>query len=99
MRRRVLTLVFLFSGAAAVWACSLNPQPLPPETADGGIDGSMLSGPDSAGGGFDAGNADTSPPPAGDASTDAAEDASEGGEGDAGDSGEGDALADAGEDG
>ncbi len=101
MRLRVFTLVCLFSGAAAVWGCSLNPQPLPPDTADGGIDASQLSGPDATGG-ADAGNtADTSPPPTGDASIDATEDAGEDANdaSDASDGSESDALADAGEDG
>ncbi len=77
MRLRVFTLVLLGFGAAAVWACSLNPQPLPPETPiDAGIDSSLAFGPE-AGGGVD-GSFDASPPPTGgDADASDASDASE----------------------
>ncbi len=74
MRLRVLSLVLLCSGAAVVWACSLNPQPLPPDTADAGIDSSLVMGPDASGGADGGTTADASPPPTGE---DAAVDASD----------------------
>ncbi len=105
MRLRRFTLVLLCAGAAAIWACSLNPQPLPPDTNDAGIDGMVTYSPDAGGGGVDANgsNIDGAVPtgdasvdaPETDATTDAPSDASE----DASDASDTDAIADAGEDG
>ena len=105
MRVRVFTLVLLGSGVAAVWACSLNPQPLPPETNDASVDGMVMYGPDAAGGGLDANssNADGATPSGdasvdggeNDATTDAPSDASD----DGSDANDTDAIADAGEEG
>jgi len=104
MRRRVLTLVLLCSGAAACWACSLNPQPLPPDTSDAAFDSSMAFGPE-AGGGVDSGttNADSSPPPTGDDAavdgsdaSDASSDASDSSD-DARDTGDSDGMSDGGD--
>jgi hypothetical protein len=104
MRLRRFTVVLLCSGAAAVWACSLNPQPLPPDTNDAGFDGMVTYGPD-AGGGVDAnGSNGDGATPTGDASvdafeTDAATDAPSDASEDASDANDTDAIADAGEDG
>jgi hypothetical protein len=40
MRLRFAVLFVLFVATAFVWACSLNPQPLPPDTVDGAAMGS-----------------------------------------------------------
>ena len=75
MRLRVVTLVFSCSALAAVWACSLNPQPFPPDNPDAahgpsdagkGKDGSF--GSDAAGNMPDA-ETDGEPGPEGDAGT------------------------------
>jgi hypothetical protein len=96
-RKRILwaAAVLGLLGAAA-WACTLNPQPLPPESAAaepgaydaGGSDSSALGRGDGTGGG----TLDSSPPP----SPDAGSDAPQGGGNDAGDGGDGDGGGDAG---
>jgi hypothetical protein len=96
MRRlRVLLGVSLAAGAAVV-ACTLNPQPLPPSDFGSSNDGSDASA--------DAGQFGVTPPATADAggtgndreggASDAAPDA-DAGEGDAGDAGAGDAAPDA----
>jgi hypothetical protein len=50
MRLRAASLLVLGFGVTAVWACSLNPQPLPPETYDAGSDSTAMAAPDGAGG-------------------------------------------------
>ena len=49
MNRRRIGLCFALSGSLA-WACSLNPQPYPPETADGSFADVVLAPNDAAGG-------------------------------------------------
>ena len=100
MRLRVVTLFFSCSAIAAVWACSLNPQPLPPDGYDGSAaDTGIMSSPD-AGGGTDGGDIDGSVPQGGDAGTDGSSgDASFGDAGDAAEDARDDGPSDAGEDG
>ena len=83
MRLRLVLLLVISVVAGAAWACSLNPQPLPPDTVDAGIDASLNAGPDAAGG-----VPDGAVPTGGDAAADGGEDA----ETDAGDA-ESDAAA------
>lgn len=82
MRGRTLWLLGLMLAPAALGvACSLNPQPLPPDNPDAGglaIDGGTK---DATPTGFDSGGGDASfdaaPPPPGDGGEDASEDASD----------------------
>ena len=67
MRLRLASLVLVCSGTAVVWACSLNPQPFPPDTYDASADVSLTNGPDAAGGMPDGSFEDVALPP-GDAS-------------------------------
>ena len=98
MRLRVVTLILSCSALAAVWACSLNPQPLPPDSYDAAADVSMTFGPDAAGGTDGNENGDTGVPLSGDASTDASNDASDASDATT-DARDDDASLDAGEDG
>ena len=77
MRLRVVSLFISCVALGAVWACSLNPQPLPPDGYDAS-DAALSASPDGAGG-TDASTEDGGVPMGGDASTDA---------GDAGDAAE-----------
>ena len=100
MRLRVVTLFVSCSALAAVWACGLNPQPLPPDGYDASEDTALAANPD-AGGGVDGSTEDGSVPSGDDAATDAS-DASESDASDSGDAAD-DArdvdASDAGEDG
>ena len=76
--RKAWWLVVLGLGVAA--ACSLNPQPYPPDTNDGGKGGFDATTSDVANGLGDSGSVEdaaeeTSPPPGSDAGGDAATDA------------------------
>lgn len=87
MRRRIPSLLLGLCVVAAAWACSLNPQPLPPDSpvdsGGGGADATLNASPDAsqdgAGGALDAGSDGTvtANEDGGDASEDAA-DASDG---------------------
>ena len=87
MRLLAASLLALAFGGTAVGACSLNPQPLPPDTNDGSIDGATMGLVDS-GGGSDAA-VDVMSVPDNDASdaagADAETDASDAGASDSGD--------------
>jgi hypothetical protein len=68
-------LLAVVSCAAWAWACSLNPQPLPPDTNDASLD--VYAIPDGVGGGTDSASGDGMTPQNGDAAADGAEDASD----------------------
>lgn len=72
MRLRLASFVLFCSGTAVVWACSLNPQPFPPDTYDASADVTLSTSPDAAGGIPD-GAMDDGETPKGDASADASE--------------------------
>jgi hypothetical protein len=48
MRLRVVSLLCSCFALGAVWACSLNPQPLPPDGYDGSADAGVGSMPDAS---------------------------------------------------
>jgi hypothetical protein len=99
MRLRVVTLFFSCSALAAMWACALNPQPLPPDTYDASADAALTAN-DSGAGGMDGSADDGSIPQGEDASTDALNDASDAGDAsDAAEDSRDDDANDAGEDG
>ena len=94
MRLRLFLLFVFFGAVVAAGACSLNPQPYPPENYDASVDGSLTSGPDATGTPADGAADDGSIPgsedaatDAGDASLDAAADATDA-ESDAADAGD-----------
>ena len=99
MRLRIVSLFVSCVALGAVWACSLNPQPLPPDGYDAAADAALTSSPDGAGG-VD-GNADDGAVPSGDdASIDSSTDASDAGDAsDAPEDSRDDTSSDAGEDG
>jgi hypothetical protein len=86
MRLRVVTLFGVGVAAAAFWACSLNPQPFPPDNADGSADATATFK-DAAGGSpdgtFDNDGAVPQADAGADASADAANDAADASESDA----------------
>jgi hypothetical protein len=90
MRLRLPALVLLCSGAAVVWACSLNPQPFPPDNYDASADATMSTGPDGAGGVPDGSTEDAVVPQSDASTTDASVDAA-----DASDASDADATDDA----
>ena len=102
MRLRVVSLFVSCTALAALWACALNPQPLPPDGYDASTDAVVSSNPE-AGGTQDGGDLDGSVPKGGDGATDASfgdassDDASD--SGDAADDARDDGASDAGEDG
>ncbi len=105
MRFRAVVILVMV-GSAAFAACSLNPQPLPPDTTDAGKGFDASFAPDGLGGGVDSAAEDTGPAPNdadADAASDASEDASDGNasDGDASDASTDDAgdASDANEDG
>lgn len=73
MRVRVVSLFISCSALAVVWACGLNPQPLPPEGYDASADTSLTASPDSAGGTNDGGTEDGNVPSSGDAASEASD--------------------------
>jgi len=79
MRLRVVSIVLSCSAIAAVWACSLNPQPLPPDGYDASTDGVLATSPDGSGS-ADGSTKDSGMPPADDAASDASDDASDAGD-------------------
>jgi hypothetical protein len=101
MRLRVVTLFLSCSALAALWACALNPQPLPPDGYDAAADAIVATKPE-AGGGEDGSATDGGPPFGEDAGIDA-NDASDSGDAsdasDAADDARDDDASDAGGDG
>ncbi len=92
-KRRVVTALVACVAGVGVWACSLNPQPIPPGfndqpgASDAGRGADVTVGPVSGGGDGGAGvDSDGAPSPqdggdAGDAGSDAPSDATDGGDG------------------
>jgi len=88
MRLRVVSLFLSCSAIAAVWACALNPQPLPPDGYDASADTSLGMSPDGSGGADGAAD-DGTVPTSGEAGVDSgAIDSGDAGVSDAGDAGE-----------
>ena len=58
MRLRLVLAIVLLCAVAAVWACSLNPQPIPPDTYDASFDVMTNPAPDAAGGVPESGSGD-----------------------------------------
>ncbi len=101
MRLRLVSLFVSCVALGAVWACSLNPQPFPPDSYDASVDVALTSNPDSGAGNSDAtAGSDGSVPSGDDAAVDASSDGDAGDAADAAeDARDDDAALDAGEDG
>jgi hypothetical protein len=103
MRLRLVTLFVSCFAVGAVWACSLNPQPFPPDGYDASADALLTTSPDSGSGNLDAtaGSNDGTVPSGGDAAVDASSDDSSASDASdaADDARDDDAALDAGEDG
>jgi hypothetical protein len=99
MRLRVVSLFISCSALAVVWACGLNPQPLPPDGYDASAaDTSLAANPDT-GGGTDASLEDGNVPSGDDAASDASDAGDASDASDAAEDARDDDASDAGEDG